>query len=111
MCIRDRKSFIGFKDRLTSGGKDDEEFTSLWYRTYRYVQLEITTADEPLVIKDFYGVFTGYPFELKSKFTSPDTSLDKILEVGWRTARLCAMDTYMDCPYYERLQYVGDARI
>jgi alpha-L-rhamnosidase len=105
------KLFIGFKDHLVSGGKDDEEFTSLWYRTYRYVQIEIATAEEPLVVKDFYGMFTGYPFELKSKFASSDPSLDKILEVGWRTARLCAMDTYMDCPYYERLQYVGDARI
>ena len=63
------------------------------------------------MIKDFYGVFTGYPFELKATFASSDASLNKILEVGWRTARLCAMDTYMDCPYYERLQYVGDARI
>ena len=33
------------------------------------------------------------------------------MEIGWRTARSCAVDTYMDCPYYERLQYVGDARI
>ena len=34
-----------------------------------------------------------------------------MLEVGWRTARLCAHETYMDCPYYEQLQYVGDTRI
>jgi len=31
--------------------------------------------------------------------------------VGWRTARLDAHDTYMDTPYWERLQYVGDTRI
>ena len=30
---------------------------------------------------------------------------------GWRTARLCAGETYYDCPYYEQLQYVGDTRI
>ncbi|HEY9196649.1 MAG TPA: alpha-L-rhamnosidase C-terminal domain-containing protein, partial [Mucilaginibacter sp.] len=30
---------------------------------------------------------------------------------GWRTARLCAGETYTDCPYYEQLQYVGDTRI
>ena len=35
----------------------------------------------------------------------------KILEVGWHTARLCAHETYVDCPYYEQLQYVGDTRI
>ena len=37
--------------------------------------------------------------------------MTKIWNVGWHTAQLCAMDTYMDCPYYERLQYVGDTRI
>jgi hypothetical protein len=31
--------------------------------------------------------------------------------VGWRTARLCAYETYFDCPYYEQMQYVGDTRI
>ncbi len=35
----------------------------------------------------------------------------KIWEVGWRTARLCSHDIYMDTPYYERLQYVGDTRL
>ena len=34
-----------------------------------------------------------------------------MLEIGWRTARLCAVETYMDCPYYEQLEYIGDARI
>ena len=31
--------------------------------------------------------------------------------MGWRTARLCANETYFDCPFYEQLQYVGDTRI
>ncbi|MBQ1660926.1 MAG: hypothetical protein II054_00355, partial [Treponema sp.] len=37
--------------------------------------------------------------------------LQQMLEIGWRTARLCAWETYMDCPYYEQLQYLGDTRI
>src|SRR5690606_24011970 len=37
--------------------------------------------------------------------------LTTILETGWRTARLCAHETYFDCPYYEQLQYIGDTRI
>ena len=43
-----------------------------------------------------------------------DCDLDfmkQIWETGWRTARLCAHETYFDCPYYEQLQYVGDTRI
>ena len=38
-------------------------------------------------------------------------SLSRIWDVGWRTAQLCAHETYMDTPYWEQLQYVGDTRI
>lgn len=92
------------------GGKG-REFSTLWFRTYRYVGLDIRTADEPLVVKDFYGIFTGYPFAENGSFDSSDKSIKDIWDVGWRTARLCAVETYFDCPYYEQLQYVGDTRI
>ena len=45
------------------------------------------------------------------RLESDDSGLNKILEIGWRTASNCAMETYMDCPYYEQLQYIGDSRI
>lgn len=83
----------------------------MWFRTYRYIQLDITTAGDPLTIEDLYGRFTGYPFTERGSFSCDDPGLAKIWEVGWRTARLCAMETYFDCPYYEQLQYVGDTRI
>jgi hypothetical protein len=69
------------------------------------------TQNEPLQIDDFYGTFTGYPFSLNAGFQSDRPELQKVLEVGWRTARLCAIETYMDCPFYEQLQYIGDTRI
>ena len=105
------KRFVGVKDEIIADGSNDQIFTSLSWRTYRYLQLEIKTADEPLIINDLYGIFTGYPFELKAKFNTDNDTLKKIFETGWRTARLDAMETYMDCPYYEQLQYVGDTRI
>jgi alpha-L-rhamnosidase len=48
---------------------------------------------------------------MNASIESDDEELYTIMDIGWRTSRLCAVDTYMDCPYYERLQYVGDARI
>jgi hypothetical protein len=108
----DGKFFVGYEDQIVSDGGDHRCFTSLWWRTYRYIQIEIKTASEPLVLHDIYGIYTGYPFQLASKFNAPEMpELDKILDVGWRTARLCAHETYMDCPYYEQLQYFGDTRI
>ena len=86
-------------------------FRPLWVRTYRYLQLNIVTGDEPLVIEDLYGLYTGYPFRQNASFSSNDSSLRALWDIGWRTARLCAGETYFDCPYYEQLQYEADTRI
>jgi alpha-L-rhamnosidase len=107
----DGKFFIGKADSVVSDGSNNQEFTPLWWRTYRYIQIRIYTCEEPLVLEDIYGTFTGYPFALKATLQSADPEMRKILDIGWRTARLCAFETYMDCPYYEQLQYIGDARI
>jgi len=105
------KVFLGRKDSIISNGNPGQEFSPLTYRTYRYVQLNISTKADSLVIGDISGTATGYPFQMNARLESDNPELKKILETGWRTARLCAMETYMDCPYYEQLQYIGDARI
>ena len=105
------KIMSGRKDSVISSGRDNQHFSTLNWRTFRYVQVKIKTKEEPLVIEDIQSIFTGYPFKLKAKFDAHDKMIDKIFETGWRTARLCAWETYMDCPYYEQLQYIGDARI
>ncbi|HEY9167850.1 MAG TPA: alpha-L-rhamnosidase C-terminal domain-containing protein [Candidatus Kryptonia bacterium] len=106
----DGKFIRGLYDVFYPDGKSDR-FEPLWVRTYRYIKLDIQTADNPVTINDFYGVYTGYPFERVAEFESNDSSLQKIWEVAWHTARLCAGETYFDCPYYEELQYEGDTRI
>ena len=63
------------------------------------------------MIEDLRGVYTAYPFKHKATFSSDSAELQTILDVGWRTAQLCAHETYMDCPYYEQLQYAGDTRV
>ena len=105
------KRFVGVKDQVIANGNDKQYFTPLSYRTFRYVEVDIETAEEALVVTDISSVFTGYPFEFNAAFEAGDDTLQRILTTGWRTARLCAMETYMDCPYYEQLQYVGDTRI
>ncbi|MHB9011265.1 MAG: alpha-L-rhamnosidase-related protein [Ignavibacteriaceae bacterium] len=98
-------------DIFRPDGGDDRHFQPLWFRTYRYIELTITTKEHPLIIKDIYGYFTAYPFKEQAYFKSNDTSLKLIWNVGWRTVRLCAGETYYDCPYYEQMQYIGDTRI
>jgi hypothetical protein len=107
----DSKLVIGNYDIFIADGGAQRVFRPLWVRTYRYLQLDITTKDEALEINDLYGMATGYPFEVKASFKSNDSSLQQIWDIGWRTAQLCAGETYFDCPYYEQLQYEGDTRI
>lgn len=107
----DGRVIFGYEDCIIADGSEFT-FTPLWWRTWRYIQLTVETKEEPLTLKDMYGSFSAYPFTRLSKFSAKgDDDLDKMLEVGWRTARLCANETYMDCPYYEQLQYFGDTRI
>jgi hypothetical protein len=105
------KKINGNQDLVISDGSDNQTFQTLWWRTFRYVELEIETRDEPLNINDLYSIFTGYPFAEKAIFSTDNPVLKDIWNVGWRTQRLCAGETFFDCPYYEQLQYVGDTRI
>ncbi len=105
------RSILGYEDRFFPDGGARRLFRPLWWRTYRYVQLDIETAIAPLVLEDLRGVFSAYPFRMQAGFESDDPALAKIWDIGWRTARLCAHETYMDCPYYEQLQYGGDTRL
>jgi alpha-L-rhamnosidase len=105
------KQIMGYYDLIYPDGGNQRLFTTLWYRTYRFIQLDIETADETLSIDDFYGIFWAYPFQENASFESDDPILSKIWEVAWRTQRLNSTETYADCPYYEQLQYIGDTRI
>lgn len=105
------KKIIGNYDMIICDGQDNRMVEPLWWRTFRYVQVEITTEDEPLTLHEISSQFTGYPLIEKANFESDNKLHTNIWNIGWRTQRLCAGETFFDCPYYEQLQYVGDTRI
>lgn len=105
------KEFVGRIDSVIADGSQGRSFTTLNFRTYRYIRLIVKTKNEPLVIDDLYGTFTGYPFKRTAIFNTDNTEIKQMLDIGWRTIRLNAWETYTDCPYYEQLQYIGDTRI
>jgi alpha-L-rhamnosidase len=104
------KYWLGRKDSLIADGAA-HTFETMTYRTFRYVRLTVKTEADALTLQDFKSVFTGFPFQAKAALKTDNPLIPQLLDVGFRTARLCAMETYMDCPYYEQLQYIGDARI
>lgn len=104
----------GYEDvyRLAGDGtrEDPEEYEPFWFRTFRFIRLKIVTGKSPLIIRDFYYEETGYPLEIESHVETSDESLKGIWEISARTLKRCMHETYMDCPFYEQLQYVMDSR-
>ena len=105
------KKIWGYFDSLICDGGINRSFESLWWRTFRYVQLDINTKNDPLTLHQFNSIFTAYPLQFKASLHSDEELVSDITKVGWQTQRLCAGETFFDCPYYEQLQYVGDTRI
>lgn len=102
---------LGLTDVFEPDGADQRQFQPFWWRTWRFVQIEVTTSDQPLTLVNFAASETGYPLEQRGWFRSDDPELDAIWRTGWATARVDAHETYMDSAYWEQLQYVGDTRI
>ncbi len=105
------KHIAGLYDLVYPDGSMQRRFTPLDWRTWRYLQIDVKTGGEALDLHALRTMFTAYPFVKRAEFDAGEAELASIMEVGYRTARLCAHDTYMDTPYWERLQYVGDTRI
>jgi alpha-L-rhamnosidase len=106
----DDRQVLGFHDTFIADGAA-RTFAPLWWRTFRFLEIVATTQGEPLTLKDFRLHKTGYPFQQVAKFDSSDPELNRIWEIGWRTARVDAHETYMDSSYWEQLQYTGDTRL
>ena len=108
--VADRTA-LGLTDSFLPDGGQHHSFEPLWWRTWRYLDLDIQTAAEPLQLESLSANFSAYPFKERAQFKTDDPDMAKIWEISWRTARLDAHETYMDTPYYEQLQYIGDTRI
>ena len=106
----DGKNIFGYYDIISPDGGMNRSFKTLSRKTFRYVQLDIETSDEELIIDDYYNIYTVYPFNEVAKFRSSDPELHKIWDAAWLTIRNSAEDFFFD-PYYEQLQYIGDTRI
>src|SRR5271165_2013418 len=102
---------LGLYDEFLPDGGANRVFMPLWWRVWRYLELDIETAEEPLQLNSLRAYFNAYPFTERAEFQSSDAQLSHIWELCWRAARLDAHETYMDTPYWEQLQYIGDTRI
>ena len=104
----------GYRDTygvLGTGTPDAPEvYEPYFYRTFRLVRLTVRTGDAPLTLQSFAYAETGYPLDAATQVSTSDASLSAIWDISLRTLKRCMHETYIDCPFYERLQYVMDTR-
>jgi alpha-L-rhamnosidase len=105
------RTIRGIHDVIQPGGGEHRRFQTLYWRSGRYVKLDIETGAEPLRVHDVAGIFTAYPFVERGRFSSDLAWLSDVWRINWNGARIGAFETYMDTPYYEQLQYIGDTRL
>jgi alpha-L-rhamnosidase len=107
--VEDRR-LRGFHDTFVPDGQA-RTFAPLWWRTFRFVEITVTTQDEPLTLRALRLNEAGYPFRQVASFQSSDPQLNRIWDIGWRTMRVDSHETFMDSSYWEQLQYTGDTRL
>lgn len=80
-------------------------------RAFRFLQIEFRRCSKPVVIDHIRVNQTTYPVEQTGRFECSDRLLNDIWDAGALTAQLCMEDTFIDCPWRERAQWWGDARV
>jgi len=105
------KEIRGLHDVIIPDGREHFKFAPTWYRCFRYVQLNVQTAAEPLILNDFYNMATASPTNRRAIFDCDNDEYKKIDEICWRTAAICTQDNLMSDAYYEQMMYVGDSRV
>ncbi|MGN6367533.1 MAG: alpha-L-rhamnosidase-related protein [Phycisphaerae bacterium] len=119
-------------DPTPAGGPTDFTFDAPHWRSFRFLELTLHAGPHGGELATLELLATNYPltpdFSLELLPNAPPTdpspqspgpaapqslsaTLQKIIDTSWRTLKNCTWETYMDCPYYEQLQYIGDARI
>ncbi|KAH8768513.1 hypothetical protein BGZ57DRAFT_987636 [Hyaloscypha finlandica] len=80
-------------------------YEPFWFRTFRFLRLEISVGPEPVRLLSFDAIQVNYPLAVKASWKEPeDKQSEQIWDASIRTMRNCMFDGYSDCPFYEQLQ-------
>ena len=116
LTYAERYKAEGSEDRADKNGIIEGDFDVLdidgdfvyepyWYRCFRFIKAE---TEGNVKILDSYAYETGYPIDIENNYDFGNPADNKLWEISRRTLERCMQDTFMDCPYYEQLQYGMD---
>ena len=110
-AVEGKEFTVGFVDTFHADGRARGFFTAPWWRCGRWCMIEVTTADEPLVLEKVEIAETRYPTPPTAEFRCSDPSLDAVQRLCVRGLQMCMHEMFFDCPYYEQQMYPGDSRV
>lgn len=102
------KHFIGEGSRFELPGGRLFHWVDYWWKAGRYLEISF---DGDCRVEQMKFFATGYPYHCEVDLKDPDPRMERLLKTAFRTLQSCSHETYMDCPYYEQLMYIGDTRI
>ena len=112
-------------EMITDGGiKHMKEVTTMKYickeglqsyisrrlRGFRYLSVYIYGQTSDVILKDIHVIETRYPMS-GADFTCSDEMINRVYRMCIRTAEVCSLDLYVDCPGYEQNAWTGDGRV
>ncbi len=103
---RDGKYLISTGNTFKLNG-GQHRWVDYWWQAGRILEIECDGA----IVESMTFHRTGYPYRRDKEIFSANPQLNSLLEMAYRTLEACSHETYMDCPYYEQLMYIGDARL
>ena len=83
-------------------------FEPFWIRTFRYVKAE---TEGKVIIEKIDYIETGYPISISDSYDFGNERDNRLFEISVNTLKRCMHETYVDCPYYEQLQYTMDTHL
>ena len=101
---------IGIRDRVMLNGQDIR-YEPFFVRTFRFVRIRLAAGDAGATVYAPAFRRTGYPLTEDSKISSSASWVHDLWRMCAETLQNCMLSTYMDCPYYEQLQYIMDTRL
>lgn len=91
---------------IARGGR--QTFFSRQRRGFRYMQLVFRNG--PVQVHRLGVIESTYASKQRGSFHCSDERLNRIYATSQRTLLLCMEDTFTDCPSYEQVFWVGDAK-
>ncbi|HPP67374.1 MAG TPA: alpha-L-rhamnosidase N-terminal domain-containing protein, partial [bacterium] len=82
-------------------------------RGFRYLLIRIFNPLKEkcrVILKSVTGYEEIYPAKQMGMFRCPDKVFEDIYNLSARTVNLCMEDSYTDCPWRERSQWIGDSQ-